>query len=987
MECPPVDTLQELAAGRLAPSEGPRVRGHLRACSSCRLVLASARDDGVTAEMADTVLGPAMGSERVPPHEHTNNKPLPMPANIGRFVVQEILGSGAAGVVYAARDPELDRPVAIKLLLGSGEATPEQRLLLTKEAQAMAKVRHENVVTIYEAGVLDEKVFLVMELVDGKPLDEWLFAKRSSSEILGVFIQAGEGLASAHAAGIIHRDFKPANVFVANDGAVRVGDFGLARMEGIGPEEAAPSEIVGTPAYMPPEQFEGKAGSAQSDQFSFCASLYRALVGSLPHPGKGFAEIRASVLLGTPLARATDKLSSHQFAVLQRGMSTNPQDRYPSLSALLGELQFDPVAKRRKRRLVAAIAVVCASTVGGLAVLAFQTPKPALCTSVASHLSGVWDEGIKAQASKQFATFEIGATGAQPTFSLVRNRLDAYTRGWVSMRKNVCEATQVRGEQSQAVMQLQMDCLDRRLSELRELTLVVMQADGATILDRVVGAANDITPISVCMEVERLSEQFPMPEDAEERRLVRAVSDRLDRASILGKTGQYARARGILERLAIEAKATAYPPLEAEALYQLGVIQSNLDLPTAAEESLHAAIQVGARARHDVLVQKAWMELLQVVGRGQGRGTDAKALRPTIEAAMARTGDRPAEHARLLLILGAIASRSGEFLDAKALYEQALLLGKRELGEDSLTVAQTHQALGEVSSRLGDYSGAKSHLDLAMPALQRILGAKHPDIGTILMGMASNAAANGDNAQAEALNIEALILVERALGLTHRNVGLLRAGLADVQGRMGKYDVAEANYLLALEIYKNSPEDRDPDVAPVLNGLAILLLQQHKRREALPYLMSALAALQEKWPNGHPSISKIETNIGLLHGGLGDDHLAQEYCQRAYTATQGDFPKGSQVPLAILNCLATSALKLEEYAKARALFEQARNVGVNHPVLLAELEFGLAQTLLHTRGNRAEARRLATKARTVFASGGPRMEDSVLEVDTWLRAL
>lgn len=977
MECPSADALLDFAAQKLLPARARAMRSHLQVCASCRLVLASARECDLPDEMAETVLGPVVGAEGA----------VPVLSNIGRFEIIDILGSGASGIVYSARDPELERLVAIKLLAGSDAKTSEQRAMLTQEAQAMAKVRHENVVIIYEVGVLDEQVYLVMELVDGMPLGKWLEGSHTPLETISKFMQAGAGLAAAHAVGIVHRDFKPANVFVGHDGGVRVGDFGLARME-VGGDEASRSEVVGTPAYMPPEQFEGKPGTAKSDQYSFCASLYEALVGHRPHQHGSLPALREAVLSGAAIAREADVLDGHCFSVLRQGLSTRPQDRFSSMLALLAELARDPAAERRKRRIFGATGVVGAGAIGALAIVALQKPNPApLCRSIDRHLSGVWDNGIKKRASELYASFGVGGTGAQSSFALVRQRLDSYSERWVAMRQTVCEATQIRGEQSEAVMQLQMDCLDRRLSELRELTLVVLQADDATILDRVVGAANELTSITVCDEVDRLSEQFPVPEGAEQRRHVLAVSDRLDRANVLYKTGQYRRAQAILARLVSESKATGYLPIEAETLYLLGVIQHNLDLPIEAEGNLREAIQIGARAKHDLLVQKSWMELLQVVGLGLGHADDALALRTTVEAAMARTGDRPTDQVLFLNVLGRIASRSGDIQKARTLHEEALKVAVREFGEGSLAAGQTREVLGEAFFRLGDYVRAKEHLELALAALTKNLGAKHPDVGNVLKDLASNAAAHGDNQAAEVLYTQALALMERAVGPSHRTVAVVLAGLADVQGRMEKYDLATGNLLAALEVYKNSPEENDPDIAPVLNGLAILLLHQHKRREALPYLLEALSALESEWPEGHPSIAQVETNIGLLHGGLGDDQQAQRHCSRALALTRPAVSKESQSLLGILNCLATSALKLEEYANARELFEEARVVGASHPVLLAELEFGLAQTFIHTDGNRREAKRLATKSRAVFASGGHRMEDSVKEVDAWLRTL
>ena len=226
---------------------------------------------------------------------------LPRGATLGRYVILERLGEGGMGVVYSTYDPELNRRVALKLVRRvPGRGSTEQARLL-REGQALARLSHPNVVAVYDVGVHDDRVFVAMELVEGETLRAWVArASRTWREILGVFVQAGRGLAAAHAAGIIHRDFKPDNVLVGADGRVRVADFGLAHEEGaplvatgvVGGEvssEGASSmsltargSLVGTPRYMSPEQIGRESLDARTDQFAFCASLWEALHGSPP---------------------------------------------------------------------------------------------------------------------------------------------------------------------------------------------------------------------------------------------------------------------------------------------------------------------------------------------------------------------------------------------------------------------------------------------------------------------------------------------------------------------------------------------------------------------------------------------------------------------------------------------------------------------------------------------------------------------------------
>jgi tRNA A-37 threonylcarbamoyl transferase component Bud32 len=287
--------------------------------------------------------------------------PAPSPRRLGRYVLGEKIGAGGMGVVYRAHDPELARDVAIKVLRADAadDAVASQRML--REARAMARVAHPNVIHVYDVGAADGQVFLAMELVFGRSLSRWLAeARRPRPELLAVFIAAGEGLAAAHRAGLVHRDFKPENVLVGDDGRVRVLDFGLARAaehphdEAIitsAASDAAPLDsltktgaILGTPRYMAPEQCEGRPADARSDQFSFCVALYEALFGVPPFAGRTVAEyfvnLRAgAVLPPPPIDDAPPELIAPLVQIVQRGLERAPERRFVDMGALLVELR------------------------------------------------------------------------------------------------------------------------------------------------------------------------------------------------------------------------------------------------------------------------------------------------------------------------------------------------------------------------------------------------------------------------------------------------------------------------------------------------------------------------------------------------------------------------------------------------------------------------------------------------------------------------
>ncbi len=323
---------------------------------------------------------------------------------IGRFVVEGELGSGGMGVVYMGHDRELDRRVALKVLRGTVDE--QQRMRLMREGQAMARVTDENVITVYEVGIEGKLVFLAQELLDGGSLRQWLENKHSQREILAKFIAAGRGLAAAHRAGLVHRDFKPDNVLLGKDGRVRVSDFGLARQlasatdspttpfdpnvdalgrtsQDLGKSPMATmtrtGAVMGTPLYMSPEQHNGQPTDERSDQFSFCVALYQALYGDVPFGGKTTVALADAVIAGRmqPPPRGAS-VPSRLRRVLLRGLSKQPAERYPTMDALLADLAHDAWRNKKRYAIVAGIGVLVASAVVGGYTLRSRTSQRAV---------------------------------------------------------------------------------------------------------------------------------------------------------------------------------------------------------------------------------------------------------------------------------------------------------------------------------------------------------------------------------------------------------------------------------------------------------------------------------------------------------------------------------------------------------------------------------------------------------------------------------
>jgi len=380
--CPSADVLTRFVDDALTPEERLSIEGHLDECDDCRSTVAmlaraasaERRSPGdlltersVPPEaLDDTALAPTSGLIERPSRRH-----LESGAKVGRYVIGERLGMGGMGVVYAARDPDLDREVAIKVLRSDLSRTDRDAARrIAREAQAMARISHPNVVNVHDVGTIGDQVFIAMERINGKTLRAWLAATpRTVAEILEMFIAAGRGLIAAHDAGIVHRDFKPDNVLVGDDGRARVTDFGLAYDRRLDESDAATNSsegatrpIVGTPAYMAPEQHAGGNADPRTDQFSFAVSLYEALYGRRPFSGTTREELADAVVDGRVDPAPGSRVPASLRAIVLRALATKPGDRFATMADLLRALGRDR-GRRPRRVAITALMLLALVTV------------------------------------------------------------------------------------------------------------------------------------------------------------------------------------------------------------------------------------------------------------------------------------------------------------------------------------------------------------------------------------------------------------------------------------------------------------------------------------------------------------------------------------------------------------------------------------------------------------------------------------------------
>jgi tetratricopeptide (TPR) repeat protein len=810
--------------------------------------------------------------------------------------VVDRIGRGGMGVVYSAYDPELDRRVALKLLQGNAAGEAGTRFL--REAQAMARLSHPCVITVHDVGTLGGRVFIAMELVEGGTnLRGWLGdAKRSWREVVKAFISAGRGLAAAHAAGLIHRDFKPDNVLVSKDGRMRVTDFGLARLASdAGPSKAslwdeteisgpfalpltAAGLVMGTPGYMPPEQCMGGTVDARTDQFSFCVALYEGLHGDRPFGHSG--SLRD--FLGAVRDRRTQppppdaKVPAWLRRVVLKGLSYDPSDRYPSMEALLRELEHDPDAAFRRRATWAGGALAMLAVAGGVTFAARQDR--GLCKGAERRLAGIWDDRARAYARKAFGASKLPY--AKESLAGASRALDAYASGWAQMAHESCEAAKIRGEQSDELYSRRTVCLERRLQELSAFTALLGKADDQ-VVETAVAAAQRLEPLARCADSGALlAAAAPPGEDIRPR--VEATRAKIAQARAMLEAGQFQAGLPVAKEAVEAARAVGYKPAEGEAFLQLGTMEYRLGDAKAAEGSLHGAVVAADAAHDDATRGLALARLGDAVGYEQGRIPEGSARLEESRAVLERLGpgaERDLLEARLRTNLARLREREERFPEEQAEFERALALIKATMGEENLETARAESNLGVALLHQRKGEPALAHLRQALAITERAHGPGHPIQGHYLNNVAEAQAALGEHEQAIAARHQARQLFERVFGAGHQFVAATLLGEARSEVALGHGDRALEALNRALEIHKARLGPEHPRVADTIYEMARTHVEVGRLGEAASSARRAVELYRRSLGEAHNSVADGLDILGealVKQGRLGEARVAAE---------------------------------------------------------------------------------------------------------------
>ena len=981
---------------------------------------------------------------------------------IGRYMVLDAIGSGGVGVVFAVYDPDLDRKVALKQLRrskleGQAEAVKQRQVRLRREAQALARLSHPNVVPVYEVATYDEQIYVVMEFVEGESLGSWLAKQtRSWSEILAMFVQAGQGLAAAHAADIVHRDFKPDNVRVGHDGRARVLDFGLAAplREGelehdgeslsdllersfesesswSGPRETEVTregQVMGTPAYMPPEQATGSGVDARSDQFSFCVALYEALYGRRPFSGRfddprRFRDLSRSRTL--PGKRPADLPTEVEEALI-RGLSLVPEQRFESMDDLLAKLS---VAETSERRLwwIPALLVFTALLVANL-YAERKSAEASTCSDGQERLAGVWDASVAEQL--RAAASSWGGDYATSVWDRSEERFEGWARAWSKARVRACEATR-EGEQTPALLERRMACLDRQLMQVEGILLGLRHHEGESreFLERV--ETLELPAPENCAGAVLLEHAALDPVEEAAAREGRELRAALAEVEGLAQAGDFTEAREHGEALLERVDALAFPPIQAEAKLLLGLAMVREDQDRArALELMREAAWIAQSVGHHAVLIRAAASLAMLTATEEAELEAAKLWADLARASSERHGEDPSIASEVHRHLGEYAFAAGDYDQALTEYQAALDQAHARTGERSLAYINALRSIGETQTELGQLEAAASSLEQARQLASAVLGTRHPVIPEILDSLGSAEMAQGKFERALELHRAALELTEELHGGEHPRVAVTLNNLAIIYDETGRYGEAVKTLERARAILVAEFGAEHPKVAYVDVNLGSALQNSARNSEALTTYEGALAVLVESlgpehmavgvtlqnlgsvraalddyggaladydraasvlvasFGETHPSLVSLEKNRASALRKLGRDDEALTAARRALTMTEAIWgPDHGEQLVSILTTLATIESELGNQPRALDHAERAVRLcsPANPPTEVASAHLELAELVERELGDRARAREHAEEALRMLerAEGSSK---SIAEAQAWLDA-
>lgn len=909
------------------------------------------------------------------------------------------IASGASGEVHRASDPALDRPVAVKLLRSRSD--PDDLRRLHREARTLARLAHPHVVVVYEVGEHDGFVFLVMEYVDGGSLLE---RQRSRAQpfalaaIVTAYLEAAEGLAAAHAAGIVHRDVKPANLLVGSDGRVRVADFGLAHpidevtdpqdvsspehpshapasddapLHGAAlPPPATESRLArgGTPAYMAPETMREGVADARSDQFSWAVSFYEALYGQRP-PRRSKLGNRA---VAPPVrAMSGERVPAYLRDVLVCALAHDPADRAPTLTPLIAALHTGPARLRRRRAVVLGSALVLAASGTAYAVALSRTA----CPSPDGLLDGTWDRSIASRVEAALSSSPLPFAAPSTTYTI--DSLDDYGRRWSEARVEACQLTRTRAVRSDSFLELANACLDARRAQLDAL-VQQLSTGSPDVIANVTDLVATLAPVEPCTNPAALEEGREAAFDPALADELRKIRDELARARITFARGLHAEAQRLVDDANAAARATGSSLIVAEALLTKGGFLREMGDGGQASTILVEALDAAEAADARTVKAEALLVLVAADAELNERLEQSSYHLDRAHAALLRLGHDPDEHVGWLVARASRDALAGEVAGAEAALRSAI-----EHHGDAASVDSAILLSGVARHiELDRPAEARAHYQQAQATLTDLLGADHPKTVNVgfNLGLLDRNELRLDEAADAFERMRAAVTASQ--GADAPRLAVVHAALADLSIARGdpQRALVEGARALAIEAALVFQEPSVVAAAHTAMSNAEDMLGNAERS-----LEHALAALRLQEARLSPrELAELRINVGELLCRIDRCAEARPYYAAAADAVRSATdPQGRKLLAYAMNGTGKAALRARTYAEATSAFLVAHEIGMRDlegadALLNAEVQWGLARARA-ALGARDEAEAHAAVAFAACVAGGNDVGTALLD--------
>lgn len=1019
----PCPTLEVWAAfpDNVTTQESAALRRHLADCSVCRRLVAEVaryRTGSVESSTASS-LG---GDDTAPEFEPIWGGALPFREHDPTdYRIEAEHGRGGLGRVLAARDLRLGRVVALKEMLHD---RPDLQQRFAREALITARLEHPGIVPVYEAGMWPGgKPYYAMKLVHGRSLGQLIDARPTLEERLPLVanvMAVADALAYAHSKGVIHRDLKPANAIVGDYGETVVIDWGLAKGVGDpddlddaggvsevnGPDPLTRhGAVLGTPAYMPPEQARGEQVDRRADVYALGAILYHVLAGRPPYTGASPDDVLRQVTDGSPAPLdALVSLRADLVAVVHTAMARDRSQRYADADELRDELQryqagnlvrahqypFYHRTLRRLRRSMVPVVLTAAviAAVGAAAVFGVRqyriAQQTAVCTAQGDRINGVWNEVTRRQLREGIAT-----SGLQHGSTLAANAIpwfEARAQAWRTHARAACLNETVLETWDAAQAMKSSWCLESRRAEFASLVEELVQAD-ATVAAFAVKAASGLSPVETCTDEASLA-GFPPAPGAERRDAIASVQREVAQAATLEATGQFDAGAEVARAARVQAEALGWLPLVAAAQRLEAQLLGDGGDIAAGEKAAVAAYLTATRVGSWGEAAAAATDLIYRVGALQSRYAEGALWGEHAAVAIAHAGDPIGyREAARLMSLGGMLNNQGAFAEAKKVHEQALAAAEAGLGPDHPMVAGILTNLANACNRTGDYARAAVLHERALKLTEQTLEPGHPRVATLLNNLANVHKNLGHYSKAKALHRQALTIRRRRLNRNHVHTASSLVNLAIVHRHLGELDAAVALQKEALPMFETVVGPEHQYVALTLNNLGTTYLLQQQEERALPLFRRALAILEKSHGSDDYRLASVLCNIAQVHQSRGRSDRAVPLYQKALALDEAKFGPKYQGVVRDLVGLGQALSEQGAYAAAAPHLERAAALADDvQPELGAQALFRLAMVLwnIPQGRDRTRARRLALDAQNRLETLGSAERD-LQEVSTWLR--